>query len=166
MNSKLLYLISQTTVVGNPIGRISQNVTNQLVTTASSTVPVIWDTFDFAINNMVSGPAGFTVPLQGYYLVNATMTFGSASTGYTDPLANTMGIISVLVDGILTSRGSEMYYVDTTSAGPYASVVSDVLYIDQGGTVSAEAFGSIPSGSLYSYANDHETFFSLAYICA
>ena len=59
-----------------------------------------------------------------------------------------------------------MYYVDTTSAGPYASVVSDVLYIDQGGTVSAEAFGSIPSGSLYSYANDHETFFSLAYICA
>jgi hypothetical protein len=167
MNSQLLYLMSQMTVIGAPAARVHRTTSELIATSGSATLSPVWDTIDFAANNAVATSSGISVPLQGYYLVNANATFSSVPSGtYEGPVLGAVGYISIFNGTDEMTRGIAIGQSNTNSQ--YASSATDILYVEQGGTLTAQVFGSTPSGSIYLWsASDlFSSYFSLAYICA
>jgi hypothetical protein len=155
-------------VIGVPIARVSITTVSQLIASSGdiAVLAPVWDTTDFAINNMIATTSGITVPLQGYYIVNAGASFFSDSA-YTNPISGSIGYISIFDnDENELSRGIALGYTDDTSTASYTSSLTDILYFSQNEIVNAYITGGAPTGAIYVGAADELTYFSLTYICS
>ena len=109
------------------------------------------------------------MPIVGYYLVRSIATFSSSSSSYAGPAFGNFARIDITVDGVSQSLGSALTQIEP--GGLYTSVVSDVVFVPAGGTISASAFADDNSfgGSIYLWSagggDTSSTFISATY-CA
>jgi len=163
MDARLLYLLETQTVVNPPVARVHVTTPQLISTTLSPT----WNATDYAINNATAATTGITVPIQGYYLVQACATFSaSSSSTYSSPVAGSFGRIDILVGGVNYSAGSAI--AQSVSGSAYRSVANDIVYAAQNTVITASVSGS-STGSIYLWSGTSDaasSYLSVTYVCS
>ena len=164
MDTRLLYLLSKSPVSTPPVARVAVTTTQLISTTLTPT----WNTTSFSANGTTASTSGVVVPLQGYYLVQATATFSSStSSTYAAPAVGSTGRIDIVANSRVVSLGSA---TAQAAAGVYASTVSDLVYAAQGSTITASVSAIPGSGAIYLWSagsgDTYSSFLSVTYVCS
>ena len=157
MDAELLYALSAVTQTRTPVGRIWQASNTAAANNASTTVNATWNTSgtvsptSFVANGMTMTSSGFTIPVAGYYAVQARMTLASCSSTGTGTniggvTSSTRGVIYLTVNAAtISSRSDEVQ----GNAGYYVRNLADTIYLTAGQILSVQYYYMTASAGAY-----------------
>jgi hypothetical protein len=167
MEAELFYLLAHKLRTMQPAGRASISAAFEVSSSSSpTTTNIYWSTATFTYNGISVSSSGLTVPIAGYYAVSGTILFSSVSGTLTAPISGSLGIAQIVESSTVIASGSSIEINDATNY--YSSLVSDVVYLAAGATITLAALASAPSGNVYAWGDSaaNDTYLSVIFINA
>ena len=163
MDAELIYLLAQNTVapIHAPLARMTYLSTGTYPT-ISGAFNIPYNTVTFSANGAsttTGSSAGITVPITGYYTVNAGVGLtGSTSGAQTAVTSNTQAVLYIYVGGVQYTSGAR----GSVNAGDNNLSINDTVFAAAGSVIQIKVAGS--SQNIYGgNGSEPTTFFAVTY---